>query len=309
MVIENNTAPEITVFIVHWNRPEQFKKTIESYLAQTNCLLRFVIWDNGSSPENLKQLKAALPSGSQLFEGSENLGWGKAFNKMLSGWLEENSGHFCLISAHDALTMPSCIEILWTTMKADPQIGIASPDHSGQALMTTYSPLRGAKVKATDKDKVSSVEEIPYAHGTLFMVRKQCLSDIGLFDERFFAYGDEADLSLRARERHWKVVICHQAEITNPISGTAKPALFYLDARNSLLLAQKHGGRIKSFLRSLIVCTASLTRLLIGKDIDIEKAKLCGIRDYYLRRWGAPPANLKLLLKEPTALTSGVEHE
>jgi len=306
-------SPEISIFIVHWNRPVELIASLHSLAEQTNCNLQIVVFDNGSSKENLDKLKSLLPSSATLpvtlIEGGENFGWGKALNKMLRPWLSESNPdsikEFCAVSAHDALLNPSCIETLLQAMQTDEHIGIASPDHAGQSLRTTYSPLRGAKVIAREAP-ANNIEDADYAHGTLFMLRRQCLEEIGLFDERFFAYGDEADLSLRARSKNWRVVICHQAKITNPISGTSKPALYFLDARNSLLLAEIHGNKLLALLRALAICLKSLVRIFTGQDNDgIERAKLLGAQSYLFRHWGAPPANLSLWQDKPTILTAG----
>ena len=42
-------------------------------------------------------------------------------------------------------------------------------------------------------------EPVDYPHGTLLLARRACLEDVGLFDERYFSYCEEADLGLRAR--------------------------------------------------------------------------------------------------------------
>lgn len=270
------------------------------------------MYDNGSKKENLDKLKSALgalPISVQLIEGTENLGWGKALNQMLKPWLAELSADvkrdFCVISAHDALLSPNCIESLLQPMQANERIGIASPDHERQSLKTIYSPLGGAKV-TNNRPSDRETEDADYAHGTLFMLHRQCLEDIGLFDERFFAYGDEVDLSLRARANNWRVVICHQAKITNPISGTAKPALFFLDARNSLLLAELHGNKALALLRAAAISIKTLSAICTGQDKDgIQRAKLMGIQCYLLKKWGPPPEELTLLQDEPTHLTEG----
>ena len=38
------------------------------------------------------------------------------------------------------------------------------------------------------------------------LFRRECLEDVGLFDERYFAYGDEMEIGLRAARHGWKNV-------------------------------------------------------------------------------------------------------
>ena len=52
------------------------------------------------------------------------------------------------------------------------------------------------------------------------LVRRQCLDEIGLFDQRYFAYGDEHDLGARAVRHGWKVVLVWGSIVTNPATRT-----------------------------------------------------------------------------------------
>ena len=58
-------------------------------------------------------------------------------------------------------------------------------------------------------------EDAAYPHGTLMVLRRACLEDIGVFDERYFAYSEEADLALRASRAGWAVGIVWGAVVRN----------------------------------------------------------------------------------------------
>ena len=47
------------------------------------------------------------------------------------------------------------------------------------------------------------------------MLRRDCLDEVGLFDERYFSYCEEADLALRARRAGWKVGLVRGARVQN----------------------------------------------------------------------------------------------
>ena len=81
----------------------------------------------------------------------------------------------------------------------------------------------------------------------------ECLRQIGLFDERYFAYGDEHELGLRARRHGWKVVMVWGAIVTNLGTWTESPLRSYLFARNSLLLVRDYAGRWQALLRALLI--------------------------------------------------------
>jgi GT2 family glycosyltransferase len=143
---------------------------------------------------------------------------------------------------------------------------------------------------------VGNVESVDFAHATLFVVSKNCLKEIGIFDERYFAYGDEYDIALKARRLGWKVVLVWGAIVVNPISGTSRPTLNYLFARNTLLLARIYGGRGHAALRMLLMFLNTIRLSLKpspGKAGFYPVAKLQGIKDFLLNRYGPPRINFK----------------
>jgi GT2 family glycosyltransferase len=73
------------------------------------------------------------------------------------------------------------------------------------------------------------------------MVR-DCVDQIGVFDERYFSYCEEADLGLRAREAGWEVGLVRGALVENPESNTDAAVIDYLMVRNTLLLLRVHFG-------------------------------------------------------------------
>ena len=78
------------------------------------------------------------------------------------------------------------------------------------------------------------------------------LRDVGLFDERYFAYCEEADLALRAAAAGWEVGLVRGAIIRNPDLGSRSAAVDYLQLRNTLLLVREHYGRYNAAIRFLL---------------------------------------------------------
>jgi GT2 family glycosyltransferase len=93
-------------------------------------------------------------------------------------------------------------------------------------------------------DVVRTVEWLP---GCSILFRCGALGEIGLFDEGFFAYHEDADWGTRARERGWecwydgRAVVRHAVHASS--GGVAHYGGFrkYLSARNSIVYASRHG--------------------------------------------------------------------
>ena len=75
---------------------------------------------------------------------------------------------------------------------------------------------------------------------------------MGLFDERYFAYCEEADLALRAKAAGWETGLIRGAIVVNPDLGTRIAVIDYLQLRNTLLLVREHSGRYHATIRFLL---------------------------------------------------------
>ncbi|AFY30861.1 glycosyltransferase family 2 protein [Calothrix sp. PCC 7507] len=281
----------IPVFILHWNRPEECLKTLQHFLNQ-DLPLEISVLDNSSSPKNIEKIKTSLPGEVNWIQLLENKGWGGAFNIVLQQWLDDGISDYCIISAHDTLLENQCLSMLIDAMESDKSIGIICPEYGGKSSnLPRFSPIRGPRlINNIAPRQYGEVEYVDFAHATLLVFRKDCLKKIGVFDKRYFAYGDEYDISIRAKKMGWKVAILWGAIITNPITASSKPVINYLLARNTLLLAKVHGGFISSWCRAiLMLCRFPLTLCQQPSEKPVVIAKFLGLKDFLLGRYGKPP--------------------
>jgi len=282
-------AEPLSLFVVHWNRPEECAATVRAFLGQ-GVPLKVTVIDNHSDSSARETLKAETGSFAELLMLPANKGWGPAINVALRNWLASGSDSYCLISAHDASPSPDCITMLVDVMDADPRIGIACPQYPDESV-PHFSSLRGVQLDHGKALARGAVQSIDVPHGTLMIVRRDCLNEIGIFDERYFAYGDEHELGARAVRRGWKVVMVWGAPVTNP--GTTTPSAWrsYLFGRNSLLLVHDYFGSMAATVRSFLLL-ANTVRLLFVRDRQLAfsaKARFRAVSDYFRGRFGPPP--------------------
>jgi N-acetylglucosaminyl-diphospho-decaprenol L-rhamnosyltransferase len=156
--------------------------------------------------------------------------------------------------------------------------------------------LRYVRSQAVEPRSRGVSEMIDIPHGTLIGFRKRCLLEIGLFDERYFAYGDEHEIGLRARQSNWQVAIVWGAVVENPGTWTSNRTRSYLFTRNSLLLVRTHAGWGWAGLRLLLMLPNTLRMVFLPSARDFPfatGARLLGIRDFLLGRFGPPPGECK----------------
>src|SRR6266404_5607052 len=192
----------LSLFIVHWNRPGECAATLDALLKQ-GVPMEATIVDNASKPDAVELLRKHVGEKAELVRLGENKGWGPALNVVLRRWIDEKRSRFCLLSAHDAEPSPDCIKLLLEAMERDSRIGIACPQYADRTV-PEFSALHGVQLHVDLAKPRGTAQLVDVPHGTLLVIRRQCLEQVGLFDERYFAYGDEHGLGARAARRGWK---------------------------------------------------------------------------------------------------------
>lgn len=301
-------AAALHVVLVHWNQPERCHAALAAFAAQ-GLALRVTVVDNGSDSEALAGLKEGLPDDVELIETGANLGFGPGANVGLRRWLAHGDSEWVAVAPHDALPGPGCLPAVLAAVAARPGAGLACADVGegrtpvvdpyfggitlDAAQIARRSRRRGAVAPAGNA--ADGWEPAGYPHGTLLFARRACLADIGLFDERYFAYCEEADLGERARRAGWEVGIVRGAPVNNPYLGGQADIVDYLMLRNTLLLVRSHFGRYRAFVRGVIALghlTSGVLRPGSRPWIFAPAARVRALADHARRRYGPPPSSL-----------------
>jgi GT2 family glycosyltransferase len=267
---------------------------IEAWLAQT-VPVRLIIVDNGSTPETLSELRSVIPTAApiEVVETGANLGFGPGANVGLRRWLDGRpTDDWAFVAPHDALVAPDCIERLIAAAAGEPLAGMLCAD-VGDGVVPMIDPYFGGLTRPARRR--SGWEDADYAHGTLLGISRRCALDVGLFDERYFAYNEEAELGLRARRRGWKIGLVHGARVTNTHVSNSEAVVDYLQHRNTLLMVKEMSGRYHAMIRLFI----ALGHIVTGwrsperrSYVFVPRARLRGIADFLRGRTGPPPQDL-----------------
>jgi GT2 family glycosyltransferase len=281
----------LDLVIVHRRRPTAAARAARLFLDQ-GVPVRVLVVDNGSSETDVARLRASLPTGVEVLELGDNTGFGPGANAGFRWFLGRDPAPWLGVAPHDAEPQPGCLSRLLDEAGARSRAGLASAD-VGDGLTPVLDRYFGAiPAEATVAD---GWEPAGYAHGTLMIARRQCLEDVGLFDERYFAYCEEAELALRARERGWEVGVVRGAEVRNQDVGSNADVVDYLQLRNTLLMVREHSGLYHATVRLVV----ALWQLGAGLVVPARRgpywsprARLRAIGDHLRHHYGPPPVDL-----------------
>jgi GT2 family glycosyltransferase len=193
------------------------KKTIYSCINST-LINKLYLIDN--SPTDALSCLANLDSKIIYIFNNANLGYGKAHNIALRKSIEESIPYHLVLNP-DVYFEKGVLEELYNFMEANKDVGLVMPkvlypDGDIQylcKLLPTPFDLFGRRflnfgpfkkfvekrneiyeLRFTGYDKIM---EVPYLSGCFMFIRTEVLKKVGLFDERFFMYLEDTDLSRR----------------------------------------------------------------------------------------------------------------
>jgi GT2 family glycosyltransferase len=235
----------ISVVIVNWNRRSLLAACLESLRRQTFAPFETIVVDNGSidgSPDVAREF------GVQLVCNPENRGFCAANNQGIA----IARGEYVALLNNDAEADPDWLAALHRACSQAPDIGMVASkvlvwedprriDKAGH-LIFPDGQNRGRGAGALDRGQFDHEEDVLWPDGSAALYRKSMLDHIGGFDEDFFAYGDDAELGLRARIAGWRCVYTPAAVARHHRGSTlGKGSAWRLELieRNRVLLAMK----------------------------------------------------------------------
>ncbi len=284
------SSPPVTVVVIHRNRPDAVGRTVDAFRTQS-VPTRVLVIDNGSTDETVGALPRLVGDAEVIFTGA-NLGFGPGGNVGLRRFLADGIGEWVAIAPHDALPDPDTLEKMLAAVAERPTVGLMSAD-VGDGMRPVIQPYLGTIDAAPTVE--AGFDPADYPHGTLMMCRRACLEEVGLFDERYFAYCEESEIAIRAARAGWGCGVIRGAMVRNPGMSASIERVAYLQLRNTLLMLREHYGRRNAIFRMAV----ALVQIPVGvvhppsRGLHWSPAgRLKGIRDHLRGRYGPPPDDI-----------------
>jgi len=259
--------------VVNWNGKDYLRNCLRSLEGQTYRDFEVIVVDNGSNDQSVEMVERVfIGQGNlrlKLIQNRTNLGFCAANNQAFAA----SQSRLVALLNSDAEAEPPWLESLVRAFDERGDVGMAACkilsyedsrriDKVGH-LIYPDGQNRGRGTGEIDRGQYDQPEEVLWPDGCAAMFRREVLDKTGGFDEDFFAFGDDAELGLRARIAGWKCLYTPQAVVRHHRGGAiavASPRRLYLIERNRILLA------LKLFPWSLLALNPVyyLARLLAG---------------------------------------------
>lgn len=295
---------KLAVVTVNYNTAQDTTNFLHSlkHVKAPEIKLETIIVDNGSSdvyklPENSKA------EAMTLIRSESNTGFSGGYNRGIKEALARGADYILIIN-NDTVVDPDMIKNLIAVLDSKPQIGMTTPkiyfakghefhkdryskDELGKVFWyaggstdwnNVMSIHRG--IDEVDHGQYDTTQPVEFASGCCMLFKREVLEKIGLLDDRYFLYYEDADLNERVKRAGYKIYYVPSAVLVHvnaaSTGGAGNVLHDYFLTRNKMLFGMTYAP-----LRTKLALIRESIRLLrSGRPFQ----KL-GIRDFYSGRF------------------------
>lgn len=222
---------DVSVIIVNYNTLKLTENTINSVIEKTKDIkYEIILVDNASTDGSIEYFEEKYNNKIILLKNKENLGFGRANNK----GIEIAKGKYIFLLNSDTLLINNATKILYEYMEKEVKIGICggnlydvelNPIHSFLSKLPSIRTEINSQLNIFSKliKKILSKREdfnysalpleVGYITGADMMIRKSAIEKVGKFDDDFFMYFEETELTYRIKKNGYKVISIPEAKI------------------------------------------------------------------------------------------------
>lgn len=231
---------ELTVIIVSYNTRDLTLKSLETlYATSSSVPMRVVVFDNASADGSADAIAEHFPQ-AELIRSPENIGFARANNQVA----ESITSEWMLLLNPDTEVHDGAIANLLAFSRKHPEAGITGgrtvfPDGSlniascwrrmtpWSLFCTTFYLTRlfpkseFFNPEAMGGWKRDTVRKVDIVVGCFLMIPTALWRQLNGFDPRYFMYGEEADLCLRAARMGYRPMITPDAQIMHLVGASS----------------------------------------------------------------------------------------
>jgi GT2 family glycosyltransferase len=278
---------KVAAVVLSWNGREDTLACLRSLEGED---VDVIVVDNASEDGT-----ADAVTGAEVIRNERNLGYAGGMNTGIRRALERGA-HAVLLLNNDVEVEPGAIAALAAAARgaaaACPVVVFADDPGRVWYAGARFDPRRGYQGRHITKTG-TAVTETERISGAAVFIPRATLERVGMFDEDLFAYVEDADWSLRAREAGLTLVVTPESRVRHKVSastgGEGSPDAIYYSVRNLLTVCERHAplGVLGTWRRRLTALGAFLAQALAGhRRRESVKALRDGWRDFRAGRLG-----------------------
>ncbi len=261
------TNVDLSISVVTYNSRDYIGTCLRSvYRSDPMPTFEVTVVDNRSQDGTAALVRSEFPE-VRVIENSENVGFARAHNQAI----RLGKGRHYLILNPDTHLLPDTLDRMVGFLDTHPSVGAVAPlqyaepeqsmtfSHAkwltpslilyGYTVLGLLFPNNAAFRSVWDYDwhliKDGSPRQARGLGGFCLMASRACLEEVGLLDERFFLFHEDADWTLRMAQRGWKLYVLPAAKVIHYVGRSALSVgseIMRIEWESACKYLQKHYG-------------------------------------------------------------------
>jgi GT2 family glycosyltransferase len=297
-----NDDCRVGVVILTWNSAAVISDCVSSVLA-SDLQMKVCVVDNGSTDGTPELVAKSFPD-VELIQTGENLGYAGGNNVGISELLRRGMEYIFVLNP-DAVVEPGTIGRLLARADADRELAAVSPVityRDSDRIWYGGSEIdwrTGETKHSCEGQLIGSVSVAEFTErfcGCAALLRSSVLARVGLFDERFFLYFEDTELSVRMQRAGFKIgvessAVCRHANSTSTGGGKSGIYQYYM-TRNRLVLLEENSGMAMPALLAVRLAFSLKELAIVFRKYGVRAARdlvgahVAAYRDYSKDRFG-----------------------
>lgn len=212
-----NKIPKVFIIILNYNGLDTIEQCLAGVFQMSYSNFEVVVVDNNSQDGSLELAKSLFPK-AHFIKNKVNIGFAAGNNIGIRFALERMADYVFILN-NDAETEVETLTKLVAAAEGNKNVGILSPViYSSENNQVWFSggkikwlAMKAVHVRKGHPDQKGLIKT-DYVTGCAILVKKEVFKAIGLFDESFFLYYEDADLSVRAKRKGFELAVVPAAE-------------------------------------------------------------------------------------------------
>lgn len=246
----------IVAVILSWHNVDDTIACIDSLRASTRAIDAVLLYDNGSTDGSGAALAAHFAADDLVHVAinTENLGFARGVNAGIRAAMERGATRVLVLN-NDTIVDPACVAQLDEALDAHPRAAMAGPTipyHDRPGIIWQaggrWSRVRaGLRVPLKNRpigERPAAVTTCSFLTGCALLVRREAFERAGLFDERYYFYGEDADLCRRMLRAGYDLLHVPDAIVLHKIGDITRsrmsPFVLYHRGRAVALIPRLH---------------------------------------------------------------------
>ena len=270
--------PKVFIVVLNYNGKDCLSKTLSGVFKTDYPNSEIILADNNSTDGSFEAAKINF-SKIIFIKNSQNLGFSAGNNVGIKYALERGADYILLLN-YDVETERGFLAPLVEAMKKNKNIGIGSPvilEADKKTVWFSGGKINWLAMKTAHKKNniAQNYFGSDYISGCAMLIRKEVFKKIGLLDEDYFLYYEDADFSARAKKAGYKLLVSPKSRIVHlEKSELKKESKIYWLVVSGLIFFRKNTPLL---LKPYIFAYIFLRKLKNKLDLKFRKNNLAPI--------------------------------